>query len=1481
MVRGFYKKILLSFLFFSSLVFAQTTRKFELDMGNAKTGDTQLSHVYIPSDKNPELVIQEGHIGVILKVFYTQDGKYIFSCSKNEVKLWMAETGNLIRTFKNIDFPFDEDFLISGLFPSFSPAGDYFVYYSESEGALKICYSKNDERKSISLFDIKNNDSGHSCISSDGKYIAVTSNDAIDFYSAKNLKKEFSIQGTNSYEAISFSQDDSFIVAVSKEGLDVFDMTSRTLANKLLHKNDYIIENSITVSKDNNFIIYSGTDKILVYDRKKDKVINSLDRDTLSYCIKCTSDGKLYSIEHDALAASSGFLNVWNYKTGKKESSKEFYGGIPHSMSLSENEDKYILGFTINGTISEFQTKTDEKIRDIIGSDFKRSDISATSNGTFFEYIPKTGSFFITRNDKAFFVFNDTLQKQQSGNLADIFGDRKHIDGVPTKTYPYQANDKGMFGILTQNDQHSLSFYDFTTKEMKILQDMENIYIFRFVATSKGDKMLLYFFKDPDESVPHDFYLMDVKDFGNSLYKITSSARKYWQKIWVSPNDKFFVIDCTDCTEIFDVETGKRVAVLQDIEDETEIQNPDGTKSITFEAMTKRLTYYNVYSGREILASKISFSKDDKYCVFYERTGPAVYDTQNWKMVYYPSRTYEAWISQNGKYLACRTFDDTMVIYDWKSNRKICEYPIKEDFINLCFCSEDTKYATLSYDGILRKYDVMTGNLLASTITDETGDWLSYTPEGYFTGSPDGINKFVHLVDGMQVFELGQLYDALYRPDLVQAKLEGKDIGESPLKDLLSAGNAPDVYFTSVPKSSKERKTKISFFVQDTGGGVGNIYLKHNGRVMQVSTGCESKVGRKFIYTCDVTLSPGQNKFEAYAFNTMGLIESLHATAEVSWTGKTEAADLYLLALGVNLYQNYPEKNLQYSVADASELVSCIKTAPGGIYKSVNAMTLLDKDVNCTNIRDAFNLFAKLVKPDDVFLLYIAGHGVSDNGEYYFLPSDYKRGTMGNEFDSAVSKMFLTENLSKISAQQSLILLDTCSSGSFIGTTTAMEHLAHTSGQVIITAASSTQEASEGYNGHGLFTAVLIDALSGRADTDRNKIVAVSELDNFVKREVVNIAFNEFGRVQTPWSSYSGRNFSLISTGSSPSPRFAEFTPEDFTSYNEDSWYTVRIDDSDTNLHITSNHNVAEQKTDYLNSHVNSPSVKKRTPTPEVASFLSAADKAYQNGDYKSALKDYKKAAKKKDPHAQSVLGDMYYFGQGVNKNNTTAAGYYKKAAAAGDVSAQANIGFMYESGTGVGKDEVKAFQWYELAASEGNAMAQNNLALMLVSMGKYDRAFELFNLAAEDGEPVAQNNLAVMYETGRGTSKDFGKAFSLYEKSAAQGNLMAQTNIAMMYENGRGTAKNLSKAISLYEKSAAAGDSVAQNNLAVLCESGLGTRRDHARALELCEKSAKAGNAYAKINLEILQAKAKSQVSGYVKTASWQSTGMFDRMAR
>jgi len=84
--------------------------------------------------------------------------------------------------------------------------------------------------------------------------------------------------------------------------------------------------------------------------------------------------------------------------------------------------------------------------------------------------------------------------------------------------------------------------------------------------------------------------------------------------------------------------------------------------------------------------------------------------------------------------------------------------------------------------------------------------------------------------------------------------------------------------------------------------------------------------------------------------------------------------------------------------------------------------------------------------------------------------------------------------------------------------------------------------------------------------------------------------------------------------------------------------------------------------------------------------------------------------ARQGNPTAQFNLGEIYYFGRGVVKNNEAAAEWFRKAAEQGVAEAQYNLARMCKYGEGVGEDLGRCMLWLRRAADQGLAIAKYEL---------------------------------------------------------------------------------------------------------------------------------------------------------------------------
>lgn len=100
----------------------------------------------------------------------------------------------------------------------------------------------------------------------------------------------------------------------------------------------------------------------------------------------------------------------------------------------------------------------------------------------------------------------------------------------------------------------------------------------------------------------------------------------------------------------------------------------------------------------------------------------------------------------------------------------------------------------------------------------------------------------------------------------------------------------------------------------------------------------------------------------------------------------------------------------------------------------------------------------------------------------------------------------------------------------------------------------------------------------------------------------------------------------------------------------------------------------------------------------------------YQRKDYAAAVAKWRGVAQSGNREAQSLLGIMYAFGQGVPQNYPQAITWLRMAAAQGEPKAQFKLGSMYANGQGFTRDHQRAAMWFAIAAEGGHPNAGKEL---------------------------------------------------------------------------------------------------------------------------------------------------------------------------
>jgi hypothetical protein len=334
-------------------------------------------------------------------------------------------------------------------------------------------------------------------------------------------------------------------------------------------------------------------------------------------------------------------------------------------------------------------------------------------------------------------------------------------------------------------------------------------------------------------------------------------------------------------------------------------------------------------------------------------------------------------------------------------------------------------------------------------------------------------------------------------------------------------------------KSRVSEESSVVAAIITSSKGVANIRVTLNGA--EVHEQSERTPQKSVVVTAPVTFREGANAIVLTASEPDGTVRQEVRTVIYDKPQVAVALpplppppapthDRWAVVIGVGRYESPDIPRLRYTVPDA-EAIYQVLTGPGG-FKKEHVLLLTDKTERkptYRNLKWALGTFlARSAKKDDTVLIYFAGHGAPevdqrgierDGFSKYLVPSDA-------EPDDLYSTAFPMDELQtifgRIEAERVVVFLDSCYSGAAGGRTFAskktraghvdeefLERLARSKGRAILTASRPAEVSIELPElGHGIFTYYLVQGLKGAGDLNRDGIVTLQELYEYVEQQV-------------------------------------------------------------------------------------------------------------------------------------------------------------------------------------------------------------------------------------------------------------------------------------------------------------------------------------------------------------------------------------------
>lgn len=506
---------------------------------------------------------------------------------------------------------------------------------------------------------------------------------------------------------------------------------------------------------------------------------------------------------------------------------------------------------------------------------------------------------------------------------------------------------------------------------------------------------------------------------------------------------------------------------------------------------------------------------------------------------------------------------DKINIYDFKNKTKVAQLPKFSATPNGVSFLRNDKFLAYTTVGAIKIVNIELKREVATlTLFGNNNEWVVTTPDGRFDAS-QGAQDFMYYVKDDQIIPLSALFEKFYTPKLLNRLLEGETFEPVPVN--VDNIKAPPTVIISVDNTSRNlvvaddvisltvEKEQINLQVKADcpSDAVTEIRLYNNGKLVQTTRNLvveDENAGEKAMTKMfTVNLEEGENHFKALAFNTQRT-ESQPAELEVNYKAlkisnianqNTEGVNLYLIVIGIDKYKN-PKYNLNYAKADAGGFKEAIEKGSSTIFAKKNIVFINDENATKSNIAMELDKIKASATAKDVFIFYYAGHGVmNDKKEFYLVPHDVTQlyGADGALAQKGLSSNQLQQFSKDIKAQKQLFILDACQSAGALeilaaargaAEEKAIAQLARATGTHWLTASGSEQFASEfSQLGHGTFTYVLLEALSGKADNGDKKIT-VRELDMYLQEHVPEVTSKYKGTPQYPASYGYGNDFPVM-----------------------------------------------------------------------------------------------------------------------------------------------------------------------------------------------------------------------------------------------------------------------------------------------------------------------------------------------------------------